>query len=65
MRFRPVSYTHLDVYKRQGHDQPADGDHRDGHDGEALADDQCDQGHVDDVRHVVDEVVQLGEERCV
>ena len=34
----------------------------DGHDGEALADDQCDQGHVDDVRHIVDEVVQLGEE---
>ena len=45
-----------------GHDQPADGDHRDGHDGEALADDQCDQGHVDDVGHIVDEVVQLREE---
>ena len=45
-----------------GHDQPADGDHRHGHDGEALADDQCDQGHVDDVGHVVDQVVQLGEE---
>ena len=29
---------------------------------EALADDQCDQGHVDDVGHVVDQVVQLGEE---
>ena len=27
-----------------------------------IGDDQCDQGHVDDVRHVVNEVVQLGEE---
>ena len=44
------------------HGQPVDGDHRDGHDPEALTDHQGDQGHIDDIGHIVDQVVQLREE---
>ena len=44
------------------HRKPVDGDHGDGHDPEALAHHQGDQGHIDDIGHVVDQVVQLREE---
>ena len=44
------------------HGQPADGDHRYGHDGKALTNDQGDQGHIDDIGDTVEQVVDLGEE---
>ena len=37
-------------------------DQGDAHDGEALADHQRDQGHVNDLRNAVDDVVKFGEE---
>ena len=57
-----VTINHNQVADVTCHYQPVECDQGDAHDGEALADHQRDQGHVNDLRNAVDDVVKFGEE---
>ena len=57
-----VTINHNQISNVTCHYQPVECNQRYTHDGEALTDHQSDQGHVNDLRNAVDDIVQLGKE---